>query len=118
MSHSLQLMPVKAIIPASEHAYKDIMKLNDLGYALQLLRLFKECGQSAQKSEKRPMPRRLQLDIKPHICEQCGASFKRRDQLRRHTDTIHREDRPFKCNACPFQTKRHDNLKAHTKRLH
>ena len=54
------------------------------------------CGQMFDKRSTLAKHRREMHNIeKPHVCEQCGKAFRRKDHLRAHIET-HSTDKPFK----------------------
>ncbi|XP_008551503.1 zinc finger protein 616 [Microplitis demolitor] len=50
---------------------------------------------------------------RPHICDICGASLKRKEHLDRHKQG-HNKDRPYKCTLCCKAFKRNEHLARHT----
>ncbi|XP_034941759.1 zinc finger protein 85-like [Chelonus insularis] len=49
---------------------------------------------------------------RPHICDICGASLKRKEHLDRHKQG-HNKDRPYKCSLCCKAFKRNEHLARH-----
>ncbi|KAL0125206.1 hypothetical protein PUN28_004383 [Cardiocondyla obscurior] len=49
---------------------------------------------------------------RPHICDICGASLKRKEHLDRHKQG-HNKDRPYQCNMCCKAFKRNEHLARH-----
>lgn len=49
---------------------------------------------------------------RPHVCDICGASLKRKEHLDRHR-LSHRSDRPYQCNTCCKSFKRNEHLARH-----
>lgn len=49
---------------------------------------------------------------RPHICDICGASLKRKEHLDRHKQG-HNKDRPYRCNMCCKAFKRNEHLARH-----
>lgn len=49
-------------------------------------------------------------------CPMCSATFARRDLIKRHIDTIHRDLRNYSCTICDAKFKRSDNLRIHIQR--
>ncbi|KAM8727161.1 uncharacterized protein AB9X84_000964 isoform 1-T1 [Acanthopagrus schlegelii] len=54
----------------------------------------------------------LQTHIKPHVCQSCGKSFRRRIELEDHTRS-HTGERPFICKLCGKSFSRSGNLVLH-----
>ena len=42
----------------------------------------------------------IHSNLRPYLCEICGASFKTRSVQRKHIQTIHRNPRSFICTHC------------------
>ena len=55
---------------------------------------------------------------KPFPCDECDASFGRKDKLKRHKQCLHSDERPFMCDFCEYSCKRQDKLRLHTHRVH
>ena len=55
--------------------------------------------------------------IRPFACEQCGASFIRRDHMAQHTRIAHTGERPYQCAYCPKNFSRRDLMRKH-ERIH
>ncbi|KAJ1548793.1 hypothetical protein HK405_014917 [Cladochytrium tenue] len=55
-----------------------------------------------------------QVEGRPHECEQCGASFRRVQDLRRHTSSAHAVG-AFSCNGCGAKFTRSDALRRHSR---
>ena len=51
-------------------------------------------------------------------CDQCEKVFKRKDQLKRHKQTIHDESFYLECPSCEKIFKRKDKLTQHMKADH
>ncbi|XP_066592624.1 zinc finger and SCAN domain-containing protein 31-like [Prorops nasuta] len=49
---------------------------------------------------------------RPHICDICGASLKRKEHLDRHKQG-HNKDRPYQCGMCCKAFKRNEHLARH-----
>lgn len=49
---------------------------------------------------------------RPHICDICGASLKRKEHLDRHKQG-HNKDRPYQCSMCCKAFKRNEHLARH-----
>lgn len=49
---------------------------------------------------------------RPHICDICGASLKRKEHLDRHKQG-HNKDRPYQCSMCCKSFKRNEHLARH-----
>lgn len=49
---------------------------------------------------------------RPHICDICGATLKRKEHLDRHKQG-HNKDRPYQCNMCCKAFKRNEHLARH-----
>ena len=58
------------------------------------------------------------LQEKPFPCDECDASFGRKDKLKRHKQCLHSDERPFMCDFCEYSCKRQDKLRLHTHRVH
>ncbi|MCJ1231800.1 hypothetical protein MMC12_008479 [Toensbergia leucococca] len=50
---------------------------------------------------------------KRFVCTLCSGRFSRQAHLKRHSDTIHTDDKPFKCNECGKKFSRIDGLSQH-----
>ena len=51
-------------------------------------------------------------------CDKCEKKFKRKDMLKRHTQTVHSDHQDFKCLQCEKRFKRKDKLRRHVKTMH
>ncbi|XP_065295298.1 zinc finger protein 2-like isoform X2 [Dermacentor albipictus] len=54
----------------------------------------------------------LHLKEKPHVCEDCGKGFTRRDDLNRHS-VLHTGEKPFQCPTCHKRFAFKPSLKTH-----
>lgn len=50
---------------------------------------------------------------KTFMCPVCGRRFRRQEHLKRHTRSIHTDQKPFKCQECSKTFSRSDNLTQH-----
>lgn len=56
---------------------------------------------------------------KQYTCNQCDKKFKRKENLNRHHETSHSENRKtYDCEHCGNSFSREDNLKRHVKSKH
>ena len=46
-------------------------------------------------------------------CEICKTCFKRKDNLKKHIDTVHEKKKPFKCEICDYRGSSKHYLKMH-----
>lgn len=51
-------------------------------------------------------------------CHLCGRVFHESQNLKKHMNTIHSDERPFQCHMCGMNYKRKDVLQEHIKRVH
>ncbi|CAG5087171.1 Similar to engase: Cytosolic endo-beta-N-acetylglucosaminidase (Danio rerio) [Cotesia congregata] len=72
------------------------------------------CPECPSKFEDRDLFNEHLEDHKqrPHICDICGASLKRKEHLDRHKQG-HNKDRPYKCSLCCKAFKRNEHLARH-----
>lgn len=52
------------------------------------------------------------------FCHLCGRYFHESQNLKKHINTIHSEERPFQCHMCGMNYKRRDVLQEHIRRVH
>lgn len=76
--------------------------------------LIYHCPECAYRFEDREALHEHLEDHKqrPHICDICGASLKRKEHLDRHKQG-HNKDRPYQCNMCCKAFKRNEHLARH-----
>jgi len=55
---------------------------------------------------------------KDHICDTCGASFTRQDQLRKHIQRIHEHSGNYMCAYCDYRTVQQMSLDIHVNAVH
>ncbi|CAN7984314.1 unnamed protein product, partial [Ixodes hexagonus] len=55
----------------------------------------------------------LHLKLKPHVCEECGKGFTRREDLTRHS-VLHTGEKPYQCPTCHKRFAIKSSLKTHT----
>ena len=61
----------------------------------------------------------VHFNWRPFNCEICEATFKRKDGLKKHKESIHaKEESSFPCNECNSSFKRMDHLENHVNRMH
>ncbi|OXU20348.1 zinc finger protein 606 [Nasonia vitripennis] len=72
------------------------------------------CPECAYRFEDRETLQEHLEDHKqrPHVCDICGASLKRKEHLDRHKQG-HNKDRPYQCNTCCKAFKRNEHLARH-----
>jgi len=58
--------------------------------------------------------------IRPHVCSQCNSSFKKKDHLETHMQSIHSDERNFECSwiDCDKKYKTSQDLRRHVVRHH
>ncbi|KAK9310282.1 hypothetical protein QLX08_000295 [Tetragonisca angustula] len=76
--------------------------------------LIYHCPECAYRCEDREILHEHLEDHRqrPHICDICGASLKRKEHLDRHKQG-HNKDRPYQCNMCRKAFKRNEHLARH-----
>ncbi|KAK4230760.1 hypothetical protein QBC38DRAFT_356379 [Podospora fimiseda] len=52
---------------------------------------------------------------KTFVCEICSRRFRRQEHLKRHTRSLHTQDKPFECTECGKKFSRSDNLAQHAR---
>lgn len=52
---------------------------------------------------------------KTFVCEICNRRFRRQEHLKRHTRSLHTQDKPFECGECGKKFSRSDNLAQHAR---
>lgn len=60
----------------------------------------------------------VHLKDRPYTCDECDASFGRKDKLKRHKQCVHSDERPYMCDFCDHSCKRQDKMRLHTQRVH
>ncbi|XP_073347810.1 uncharacterized protein [Pagrus major] len=68
------------------------------------------CGKLLPTSQN--LLEHLQTHIKPHVCQSCGKTFRKRIELEEHT-RCHTGERPFICTVCGKSCSRKRNLVLH-----
>lgn len=61
--------------------------------------------------------RAVHLQVRSHVCSECGRAFVERSHLVRHQRT-HLAEKPFACSQCSYTSSRRDKLKEHCARHH
>ena len=51
------------------------------------------------------------LNIRPYVCEQCGAAYAAETELRRHVRR-HGDDKQYKCELCNYASHDKGNLQS------
>jgi hypothetical protein len=72
------------------------------------------CDRSFTRVQNLHSHARCHLEVAPHQCDSCNASFKRATDLQRHIRTLHSAHKPWSCDACGKGFGRSDALKRHT----
>ncbi|KAK4170115.1 hypothetical protein QBC43DRAFT_584 [Cladorrhinum sp. PSN259] len=52
---------------------------------------------------------------KTFVCDICNRRFRRQEHLKRHTRSLHTQDKPFECGECGKKFSRSDNLAQHAR---
>ena len=60
----------------------------------------------------------VHLNIRPHICKECGELFKLPQHLKEHIIAIHTDQRKYVCEECGFAFKLPQHLNDHVKVVH
>jgi hypothetical protein len=55
---------------------------------------------------------------KPHQCLICDKQFARKSDVKRHTDSVHEEKKPHKCTICDYSCSLKADLKGHIESVH
>lgn len=76
------------------------------------------CGKQCRDRKNIRQHLIIHLDKRPFTCTPCNFSFKRRWQLRKHNETVHKKEKSkkFLCKICSWVGKSKEKLEAH-KRL-
>ena len=51
-------------------------------------------------------------------CDACGSSFKKRQNLKMHIQSVHERKKPFKCNFCDTSFSQKGHMNYHIKFVH
>jgi len=77
-----------------------------------------DCSYSTPKrSQLACHTRAVHLQVRSHVCSECGRAFVERSHLVRHQRT-HLPEKPFACSQCSYTSTRRDKLKEHCARHH
>jgi len=77
-----------------------------------------DCSYSTPKrSQLACHTRAVHLQVRSHVCAECGRAFVERSHLVRHQRT-HLAEKPFGCSHCSYTSSRRDKLKEHCARHH
>merc|ERR1719219_1219478 len=73
-----------------------------------------DCGASfKQKSNLKRHINGIHLKIMPYECDKCQKSFTRRNVLKIHKKVVHEKVKPFQCSYCDSSFSQKQNLKMH-----
>ncbi|XP_018401745.1 PREDICTED: zinc finger protein OZF-like [Cyphomyrmex costatus] len=61
--------------------------------------------------------RDIRIEIRPHICDECGKGFKHKRNLQRH-ELIHKNEKPYQCKLCEDKFRRKETLNQHVLTKH
>ena len=79
---------------------------------------YPDCSYSTPKrSQLACHTRAVHLQVRSHVCSECGRAFVERSHLVRHMRT-HLAVKPFTCPRCSYTSSRRDKLKDHCARHH
>jgi len=79
---------------------------------------YPDCSYSTPKrSQLACHTRAVHLQVRSHVCAECGRAFVERSHLVRHQRT-HLPEKPFACSQCSYTSTRRDKLKEHCARHH
>jgi len=79
---------------------------------------YPDCSYSTPKrSQLACHTRAVHLQVRSHVCAECGRAFVERSHLVRHQRT-HLPEKPFACSRCSYTSTRRDKLKEHCARHH